>query len=76
MNFISAKKTLGFNTEFRLDDNEKLSFENETFDCVIDTLGLEFTHDPVKAIREMKRVCKKDGLILLMEFGQSKNSIV
>lgn len=50
--------------------------ESESFDTVIDTFGLEFVQDPIKVLQEMRRVCKKDGLILLMEFGEPDNPIL
>jgi ubiquinone/menaquinone biosynthesis C-methylase UbiE len=37
----------------------------------VDTFGLEFTINPDKCISEMKRVCKKDGIILLLNRGRS-----
>ena len=52
-----------------MEDSENLSFNNDSFDCVVDTFGLEYTFDPVKQLWEMKRVCKKGGLIFLMENG-------
>ncbi len=44
----------------------------KTFDSVVDTFGLEYTIDPCKCLSEMKRVCKKDGLILLLNRGKSQ----
>ena len=46
-------------------------FESETFDVVVDTFGLCSFADPVKALKEMSRVTKKDGVILLLEHGRS-----
>jgi methyltransferase OMS1 len=45
--------------------------EDNTFDCVVDTFGLEYYVNPDKALKEMKRVCKKDGQILLLTTGLS-----
>eukprot|EP01125_Pyxidicula_operculata_P003440 TRINITY_DN1426_c0_g1_i1.p1 TRINITY_DN1426_c0_g1~~TRINITY_DN1426_c0_g1_i1.p1 ORF type:complete len:151 (-),score=20.39 TRINITY_DN1426_c0_g1_i1:1-453(-) len=57
-------------------DAQRLPFQNESFDTVIDTFGLCSVPDPVKFLNEMGRVCKKDGEILLLEHGIGKNSIV
>ena len=55
--------------EYKIDDVEKMSFRDNIFDCVLDTFGLEYYVHPEKALQEMKRVCKKDGLILLLTSG-------
>jgi ubiquinone/menaquinone biosynthesis C-methylase UbiE len=49
----------------------KLPFNDESFDTVVDTFGLECCYDVEKAYSEMKRLCKKGGKILLLERGQS-----
>ncbi|GMH92827.1 hypothetical protein TrVE_jg10819 [Triparma verrucosa] len=46
-------------------------YSDETFDTVIDTFGLCSFDDPVRALKEMQRVCKKDGRILLIEHGRT-----
>ncbi|CAI5735488.1 unnamed protein product [Hyaloperonospora brassicae] len=51
---------------------ENLSFPDEQFDTVVDTFGLCSMDDSLQTLREMQRVCKKDGgRILLLEHGQS-----
>ncbi len=55
---------------------DNLPFKNNEFDYVVDTLGLCTYLNPVKALKEMKRVCKKTGRILLLEHGISNNSFV
>ncbi|MCR8644450.1 class I SAM-dependent methyltransferase [Paenibacillus sp. N1-5-1-14] len=52
---------------------EQLPFTNHTFDTVIGTLILCTIPDPVQAIREMKRVCKPAGTLLLFEHVRHKN---
>ncbi|KAG7361153.1 methyltransferase type 11 domain containing protein [Nitzschia inconspicua] len=47
-------------------------FPDQCFDTVVDTFGLCSYQNPVDVLREMKRVCKPDGKILLLEHGRSK----
>ena len=53
-------------------DSSKLDFPDNCFDTVVDTFGLCSYDDPVMVLKEMKRVCKPDGKILLLEHGRSK----
>jgi ubiquinone/menaquinone biosynthesis C-methylase UbiE len=62
---------LGLPVSFEIMDVEKLAFPDQTFDTVVDTLGLCTFPDPVAALREMARVCRPDGRILLLEHGRS-----
>lgn len=49
-----------------------LAFQDDNFDTVVDTFGLCSMDDSVQTLREMQRVCKKDGgRILLLEHGRS-----
>ena len=43
------------------------SFPDQCFDTVVDTFGLCSYDDPVAVLKEMQRVCKPDGKILLLE---------
>lgn len=38
-----------------LGDVMKMPFQDDTFDCVIDTFGLEYVLNPHKALSEMRR---------------------
>lgn len=46
---------------------ELLPFPNETFDTVVCSLVLCTIPDPLSALKEMNRVCKPDGVLLLFE---------
>ena len=61
----------GLNADFAVMDAEKLEFPNGSFDTVVSTLSTCTFPNPVKALQEMKRVCRPDGLILLLEHGHS-----
>jgi ubiquinone/menaquinone biosynthesis C-methylase UbiE len=59
------------NIELREGNAEALDFTDNTFDTVISTLSTCSFYDPIKALQEMRRVCKPDGKILLIEHGRS-----
>lgn len=40
-------------------------FKNEEFDIILCTEALEHFHDPTQAIRELTRVLKRDGILIL-----------
>ena len=53
-----------------------MGFKSGSFDTVVDTFGLCSYEDPVAALREMARVCKRGdqrGQILLIEHGRSES---
>lgn len=54
-------------------DATHLAFDDDTFDHVISTHVISVVPDPVKVIAEMKRVCKKEGNIVLVNHFQSPN---
>ena len=64
-------KKLRRKIEFYLMDTEKLLFPSNSFDTVVSSLSSCTYRNPVKALREMARVCKADGKILLLEHGIS-----
>jgi phosphatidylethanolamine/phosphatidyl-N-methylethanolamine N-methyltransferase len=45
---------------------EKLEFPDESFDCVALPYVLSVTPNPESLVREIRRVCKKDGAILIL----------
>jgi ubiquinone/menaquinone biosynthesis C-methylase UbiE len=52
-------------------DAGRLAFREGSFDTVVSTFGTCTFPDPVEAIREMRRVCRPGGRILLLEHGRS-----
>jgi len=61
----------GLNVNLAVMDAEKLEFADGIFDTVVSTLSTCTFPNPIKAIQEMKRVCRPGGLILLLEHGHS-----
>ncbi|EAX47414.1 Methyltransferase type 11 [Thermosinus carboxydivorans Nor1] len=57
-------------------DAQAMSFADETFDTVVATCVFCSVPDPVQGLREIKRVCKKNGKIILLEHVRSDNPLL
>jgi ubiquinone/menaquinone biosynthesis C-methylase UbiE len=55
---------------------ESLPFDNRSFDFVVSTWTLCTIPDPVKALREVRRVLNSGGLFLFLEHGRSEDATV
>jgi len=57
-------------------DAENMEFPDNTFDYVVTTFVLCSVPDPVKALKEMRRVLKPSGELIAIEHMRSRNSII
>jgi ubiquinone/menaquinone biosynthesis C-methylase UbiE len=57
-------------------DAAALPFGNGTFDTVTTSLMLCTVPDPAQTLREMARVCKPDGRIVLLEHVRARNPLI
>lgn len=57
-------------------DVQTLAFADSSFDTVVATFVFCSVPDPVSGLREVGRVCKRDGLILLLEHVRSENPVL
>ena len=62
---------LDLKVRFLVMDAERLGFSNHAFDTIVSSLTVCTFADPVAALREMARVCRADGRVLLLEHGRS-----
>lgn len=62
---------LGLKVDLYEGNAEALDFPDDTFDTVISALSTCSFQNPLKALGEMRRVCKPAGRILLIEHGRS-----
>ena len=52
-------------------DAQKLEFDDNAFDTVVASCVFCAIPDPIKGIKEMKRVCKPNGKIIMVEHVRS-----
>jgi ubiquinone/menaquinone biosynthesis C-methylase UbiE len=57
----------GFAVELREMDVQNLGFSDNSFDTIFATFVFCSVPDPIKGFRELRRVCKADGHLLLIE---------
>lgn len=55
-------------------DASKLTsyYPNNSFDTIVDTMGVCSFDNPVQTLQEIQRICKPNGKILLLEHGRSQ----
>ena len=66
---IASKRvstTTGRNITLMQSDAETLNFPDNTFDCVTLPYVLSVTPNPQRLVNEIRRVCKKNGTILIL----------
>ena len=70
---IASKRarSLGIEVNFLVMDSESIAFHDNSFDIVVESMSICTFSDPLATLREMARVCRKEGRILLLEHGRS-----
>ncbi len=64
----------GFPIDITWQSAETLPYPDHTFDCAVSTWTLCTIPDPVKALREIRRVVKPNGCFLFLEHGRSDDA--
>ncbi len=64
------------NIEIQQMNASQLKFADNTYDKVLANLFISATSEPLKALAEMKRVCKPSGLIVLMNHFKSDDKLI
>jgi len=62
------------NVSFRIGDAENLPFANEEFDVAVCRLALHHVREPLRVVREMARVCRTGGTVLIEDIYASERS--
>ncbi|QRO01927.1 bifunctional demethylmenaquinone methyltransferase/2-methoxy-6-polyprenyl-1,4-benzoquinol methylase UbiE [Archangium violaceum] len=60
----------GLQVEFQVADAMDLPFADDTFDVASIAFGIRNVDDPVKCLKEMARVVRPGGRVVVLEFGQ------
>lgn len=66
----------GIEIDLQQMDVQNLRFENDIFDTVVTTFVFCSVPDPIKGLKEIKRVCKPGGKVLLLEHVLSAHRIL
>ncbi|GGK18774.1 methyltransferase type 11 [Yeosuana aromativorans] len=69
------KKSLS-NVNFLEMDVQNMDFEDDTFDTVITSCVFCSVPDPVKGLKEIKRVLKPDGQLVMLEHVRSNGKVL
>jgi ubiquinone/menaquinone biosynthesis C-methylase UbiE len=67
---------LGMETELLEMDVQHLDFPDHFFDTIFTTFVFCSVPDPVEGLRELRRVCKPDGGLFLLEHMRPENAIL
>jgi ubiquinone/menaquinone biosynthesis C-methylase UbiE len=67
---------LGLDVDLREMDVQNLAFPDRCFDRVFATFVFCSVPDPVMGLQELKRVCKPDGKLLLLEHMRPGNALL
>ena len=62
------------NCSFALASGESLPYQNQTFDLVTVGFGLRNFTDKERGLKEMRRVLKPNGVLLILDFSKPTNS--
>lgn len=67
---------LGRKVELLQMDAESMDFEDNTFDTVFTTCVFCSVPDPILGLREIRRVCKESGKIIMIEHVRSEKKLL
>lgn len=69
-------KKYGKDVDIRVMDIENLEFNDNTFDAIVTSCVFCSVPDPIKGLKELKRVLKNDGKLFMLEHVRSKKLIL
>ncbi|MCM3668961.1 class I SAM-dependent methyltransferase [Mesobacillus maritimus] len=75
-NAKTAQGSFSFPIDLIEGDIQELPFQDGMFDSIVSTCVFCSVPDPVKGLKELKRVCKPTGSIFMLEHMRSENKLV
>jgi demethylmenaquinone methyltransferase/2-methoxy-6-polyprenyl-1,4-benzoquinol methylase len=69
------KSGLSSTIELQTGDSEVINFEDNTFDAVTVAFGVRNFQNLEKGLKEMRRVLRPGGKLVVLEFSRSKNKV-
>jgi len=74
----AEKKAKKYNKDLKLSemDIQNLNFEDNYFDLIVTSCVFCSVPDPVKGLKELKRVLKEDGRVIMLEHMRSRNKVI
>ena len=74
----AEQKAKKYNKEIKLMemDIQNLDFEDNYFDLIVTSCVFCSVPDPIQGLKELKRVLKEDGRIIMLEHMRSRNQVV
>ncbi|MGF7398569.1 class I SAM-dependent methyltransferase [Thermoanaerobacterium thermosaccharolyticum] len=69
-------KRYGKDVDIRVMDIENLEFNDNTFDAIVTSCVFCSVPDPIKGLKELKRVLKNGGKLFMLEHVRSKKLII
>ena len=66
----------GLEVEFELANVMNLQFKDNSFDATSIAYGIRNVSNPIKALSEMARVTKKDGVVMILETGETQTPLL
>lgn len=69
-------KDLHLDIQFEQADVTQLQYADNTFDFCTISFGIRNVSDPVKALKEMARVTRPGGKVIVLEFGQMQTPLI
>ncbi|BAD84918.1 SAM-dependent methyltransferase, UbiE/COQ5 family [Thermococcus kodakarensis KOD1] len=69
-------KELGMDVKFKVAEAESLPFPDDFFDTVVSSFVFCTVPEPERAIEEIKRVLKPDGMAIFLEHTKSESELV
>jgi ubiquinone/menaquinone biosynthesis C-methylase UbiE len=72
----SRANKLNLKVDLQEMDAQHLNFEDDSFDTIFATFVFCSVPDPVEGLLELKRVCKPEGRLLLLEHMRPENFVL